>query len=202
MLILTAPPKIRRPAFRKRRGLWLPDRVMRPTSLLQYPPEREWSGLVRPWAWPMAQVIDMSCKPCCGDCCTGFNFTDHGEVTINIGTGTEDFANDSPFTIQLGPDSGTPPNREYYGNTTELRNDFVTLGYFEATLNCTGGSWSVTIGIQCVLTDPVVLDFEDTFPLTKISCDPLVLESAGAVAISAGGCFNTGDGSIDVASAA
>ena len=70
-----------RPAFMKRRGLWLPRRDLTlPKNLLQYPSEQEWSGLWRPWLPAHAVAVDMSCLPCCSrsceDCDPGANDVD------------------------------------------------------------------------------------------------------------------------------
>ena len=90
-----------RPAFERRRGLWLPRRDLSiPKNLLQYPSEAEWSGLWRPWAPALVRVVDMSCLPCCqrncSDCDPSLNDADPmapDPLTVTIsgaiaGTGT------------------------------------------------------------------------------------------------------------------
>ena len=133
-----------RPAFQKRRGLWLPRRDLTlPKNLLQYPSESEWAGLWRPWAPARSVEFDMSCLSCCNpncaDCDPGANDPDPmSPDPLNVEITGAIAATD---TLPVAGDCGGTGSWSY-------QNTSITLD----AGGCGDGGWlSVSL---CVFCDP------------------------------------------------
>lgn len=186
----TIKPK---PAFEKRRGLWLPRRDLTlPKNLLHYPSEAEWSGLWRPWSPALATVFDLSCMPCCGDpCCCRSELCTEGpplscvdlEVTISNASlcdGTGCF--NAPVVV--GP--------LVFDGTTTWKIEGVVIGCGETVsvflscaigttcewsliINCAGVAFAGDPGVQNSC-DPLSISFTDLCGVGSVCCP-----DAGAV---------------------
>ena len=192
------PPRI--PAFKKKRGLWLPRRDLTlPKNLLQFPSEAEWGGLWRPWLPMLAQRIDMSCLPCCDSCVAcdpglddaGYPMTfDDLNVTITGGITAVDVLSRASCG---GASSAWSYENQFIGLDTSCGDPgWTTVGM---CLYCDSSTGDITAivtggGADCALGAP----FERV--ATSFTCDPSPFSATFSFEtdeISVGGC-TCGDG--------